>query len=161
MWFAWIIMAGIAACVSRRHNPWPAVAILAGVVAMRAAVLIPPNMQLLAFAALWVGIGGLIIHKLHSPLTGGLIVASGLCYGWARLVGVAPAIGELPFVAADFLGVVALIVAAIGERNRGSVNRHHTGDTRGGGWVLGSVDNRRVRSAGDCLEGLGGQKGRG
>jgi len=161
MWFAWIIMAGIAAGVSRRHNPWPAMAILAGIVAMQAAALIPADMQLLAFAALWVGIGGLIIRKLHSPLTGGLIVASGLCYGWARLVGVAPAIGELPFVAADFLGVVALIVAAIGERNRGSVNRHHTGDTRGGGWVLGRSADRRVHSSGVRLEGLVGQKGRG
>ena len=63
----------------------------------------------LAFAALWVAVGGYAVrHGL--PTSGGLLIACGLCYLWARFTGAPHAVGSLPFVVSDTLAGVAMLL---------------------------------------------------
>lgn len=87
-------------------------AALAVVAAYLAARLIsaglPLPWDLLAFGALWVSVGGYVARQGH-PISGGLLVACGLCYLWARLTGAPREVGSLPFVISDILAGVAML----------------------------------------------------
>lgn len=86
----------------------------------------------MACAALWVGIGGLIIARFDAPLVGAFVVASGLCYAWARIGNYPVAFGSAPFVASDFFGVSALIATLWGGHVADDRNRFL--GRAGGGW---------------------------
>lgn len=145
IWPAWIAVALFAVVATWRRDPRPALLILAGLIAMRLSVVIPVPWRMIAEAGLWIGIGGVIVARFHANLCGALVVASGLCYIWARVGGYPIAPGSPPFVASDALGFLALIVAARG---------HHVGgrgrflDRRRRGW-----GNRFARGVAHMEEG--------
>lgn len=134
IWPLWIALAVVAVAVSDDRRP--ALAILGGLLAMRLAPVIPEPWRLVASAGLWVGIGGFIVAQFAAAVCGALVVACGLCYIWARVGGYPVAFGSAPFVASDVLGVLALLVAACGERDGGIRT-----------WFLGRRPDRRSNRA--------------
>jgi hypothetical protein len=70
---------------------------------------LPFPWDLVAFAALWVAVGRYAVSQGH-PISGGLFVACGLCYLWARLTGAPREVGSLPFVVSDVLAGVAMLL---------------------------------------------------
>ena len=70
---------------------------------------LPVPLSLLAFAALWVAVGGYAARQ-GLPISGGLLIACGLCYLWARFTGAPHVVGSLPFVVSDILAGVAMLL---------------------------------------------------
>ena len=141
IWPAWIALACIAVVVSWRRDPRPALAILAGLICIRiAGYAIPAPFYLWAGAALWVGIGGLIVTRFSAPASGALVVLSALCYPLARVLDAPVGIGSPVFVASDVLGGLALVASVTG----GGYGRRVV-DYRS--WVLGRYRHRRRAGA--------------
>ena len=70
---------------------------------------LPLPWELLALFALWVAVGRYVARSGFSN-AGGLLIACGLCYLWARLTGAPRVVGSLPFVASDVLAGVAMLM---------------------------------------------------
>jgi hypothetical protein len=125
IWPAWIIvnLAVIAATWGR--DPRPAILSLAGLVAMRFMGAVPVEIDLLIRAFIWFAIGYVVAFFYRRVLSGGLIVASGLCYLWARLTGAEMAFLSPPFVVSDLLWLAAVLWLAIGKTD-GIGSRGHS-----------------------------------
>lgn len=107
MILAYLALCAIAWAVSRNRL---ALAIAGGVVLTQAASFLPDEVVFPAYAAIWVSIGSAAIYRAM-PMAGVLLIASGLCYFWADVIGAAPALWVPPMVAADLFGLAALCVA--------------------------------------------------
>ena len=70
---------------------------------------LPVPWDLLAFGALWVAVGGYVLRQ-GLPISGGLLIACGLCYFWARVTGAPREVGSLPFVVSDILAGAAMLL---------------------------------------------------
>jgi len=142
----YLAFCGLAWSVSRS---WVPIAIAVGIVATQAASHLPDEIVYPAYSAIWVAIGGAAIYR-DAIFPGLLLIASGLCYLWADLSGVSPVIGELPLVAADVLGLIALVAAGV------------TGGTGGGigkGRDLGRDPDRRGNSVGSGVVVMASKEG--
>ena len=120
VWPVWIALACIVVAASWRRGPLPALAILAGLICTRIAgyaVPAPYYYYYMAGAALWVGIGGVIVSQFQAPTCGLLVIASGLCYPLARVLDAPVEVGSPIFVASDIFGALALGAAALGGGN--------------------------------------------
>lgn len=91
----------------------------------------PPDWAYTAYGALWVFVGSLVMRA--NLAAGALLIASGLCYGWAWLAAVPIERGHLPLILADAAGFAALALIA-GGSIRGLV---------GAGGFLDSGNSRR------------------
>lgn len=115
LWPVWIALSCVAVLLTWNRDPRASLAILAGLLLGRAAhVAVPDPFYLWACAALWVGIGGLLITQFDAPLPGVLVVLSAMCYPLARVMDAPLAIGSPVFVVSDVLGGLALLAAVSG-----------------------------------------------
>ena len=115
IWPAWIALACGAVALTWRNDPRPALAILAGLICIRiAGYVIPQPFYLWAGAALWVGIGGVMIARFDALASGVLVVFSALCYPLARVLDAPVGVGSPVFVASDVLGGLALVASVAG-----------------------------------------------
>ena len=115
IWPVWMALACGAVALTWRNDPRPALAILAGLICIRiAGHVIPPPFYLWAGAALWVGIGGVMVARFDAPASGALVVLSALCYPLARVLDAPVGIGSPVFVASDVLGGLALVASVTG-----------------------------------------------
>jgi hypothetical protein len=136
----YLAFCGLAWAVSRS---WVPVAIAFGLVLTRLAAELPDGITYPAYSAIWVTVGGAAIYR-DAIFPGLLLIASGLCYLWADLSGVSPVVGELPLVAADVLGLIALVAAGVSGGTGGGIGkgrdlgRNHSGrgNSVGGGVVV-------------------------
>lgn len=110
-----LIIAAIAWARKARGIPGAALLIVAGLVWARVCkALLPPDMHLLALAAGWVFVGGIImrhasIGQSHPRMwCGALLIASGLCYAVAEGFSTGSAVFALPLMVSDALGIAAL-----------------------------------------------------
>lgn len=115
IWPAWIIVNLAAIAVTWGRDPRPAILSLAGLVAMRLMGSAPVEIDLLARAFVWFAIGYVIAFVYRRAVSGGLIVASGLCYLWARLTGAEMAFLSPPFVVSDMLWLAAVAWLVVGK----------------------------------------------
>lgn len=134
MWVALLFICA-ALTLASRHDAgarYMAALCLGGIVLMRFWVMtLPVDLLWLAGAATWVAIGAAAL--VHSRATSLLLIASGLCYLWARIGGYVFGASHPPSVIADLFGVAAL--ATIGwrvyggrfgmDRGRGVAGGHH------------------------------------
>lgn len=113
--FAVTIGCAVACRVSRNFAALRACLIVAaGLVVTRALLWgLPPDWTLTAYGALWVFIGSLVMRA--NLAAGALLIASGLCYGWAWLAAVPIERGQLPLILADAAGFAALAIIAGGS----------------------------------------------
>jgi len=105
---------------------------------------LPPDLHLLAFAALWVAFGGAVVRV--RPLAGAALVLSGLAYAGVAFVGSPTHYGVPLMVVSDIAGYVALAVLFAGSGGGKSVRRNSP--------VLMARDNSGrpvLARAGDCL----------
>ena len=105
---------------------------------------LPPDLHLLAFAALWVAFGGAVVRI--KPLAGAALVLSGLAYAGVAYTGAPTHYGVPLMVVSDIAGYVALAVLFAGSGGGKSVRRNSP--------VLMARDNRGrpvLARAGDCL----------
>lgn len=70
---------------------------------------VPPEFQLVAFAALWVSVGGFVLRQCGLVVPALLLVVCSLCYLWARLTAAPWVVGSVPFVISDILAVAAML----------------------------------------------------
>ena len=137
IWPAWIIVNLAAIAATWGRDPRPAILSLAGLISMRFMGALPVEIDLLARAFVWFAIGYIIAFAYRRALSGGLIVASGLCYLWARLTGAEMAFLSIPFVVSDMLWLAAVAWLVIGK----------TDGIGGRGHALGGLA-RRYRHSG-------------
>ena len=123
---------------------WVPVMIAAGIVATQAASFLPDAIVFPAYAVIWLTVGSAAIYQ-DQPGPGALLIASGLCYLWADLIGADPVAGVAPMVAADVLGLLALLVLGVFGGGGGGRGAKEPDLGRGS-------DRRGLRSA----SGLGG-----
>jgi hypothetical protein len=127
----WPYIIALIAVVAALSKSGVAVAVLGGY----AMAQILPDYTLLKFA-MWNIVGTFIIIHLREQLAGALVIASGLCYPIARLIGAEVYVGSLPFVLSDIAAILAVLIGSYG----GLVSWFD------GKRFMGRTDNRR----GDC-----------
>jgi len=98
----------------------------------------------LAVGALIWAIAATSVFRLGSTTASGIMVASALCYFWAKASSAAIEVGSAPFVASDVLMAVAMVW--IGWHGIGVISSRAL-DLVGGGWR----DSSAVDTAGDML----------
>ena len=136
IWPAWVIVNLAAIAATWGRDPRPAILSLAGLVSMRFMGALPVEIDLLVRAFIWLAIGYIIAFAYRRALSGGLIVASGLCYLWARLTGAEMAFLSPPFVVSDMLWLAAVAWLVIGKSD----------GIGSGGHTLGGIARRYRRS---------------
>ena len=118
IWAAWVSALSLALwlawAASDRRGIWAATWFLAGLLLTRPLLWgLPPDWALTAYGALWVFVGSLVMRA--NIAAGALLIASGLCYGWAWLAAVPIKPGQLPLILADVAGFAALALIAGGS----------------------------------------------
>ena len=129
MWPMWIMITAAMAWACRDDARRVMIYILAGLLAMRTIyTLTPDDWRYIASGALWVSIGIATI-KRGFPLSGGALVASGLCYAVAEVYAAPQHIGQPIRVVADLFGLAAIVGVfgndAWGNRKSGNVGGGH------------------------------------
>ena len=108
----------LAAMIPDAGGRFAALACAAGLLLMRIwAMALLPEFLWLASAVTWIAVGAAILKVV--PISAGLLVASGLCYFWARLGGYPFGAQHAPAIMADAFGIAALIW--IGWQYRGGI----------------------------------------
>jgi len=141
IWPILMFGAALAALVTWRQDPRPALAFIGGLICIRiAGAVIPPPFYLWAGAALWVGIGSAMVARFDAPVAGAMVVLGALCYPLARVLDAPIYVGSPVFVASDVFGGLALVASVTG----GGYGRRVV-DYRS--WVLGRYRHRRRAGA--------------
>ena len=127
--FAATLLALVAAYAANDRSAMRACFIVAGALVCTRAFLwgLPHDWTLTAYGALWVAVGAAIMRL--NIAAGALLIASGLCYGWAWLNAAPIAPGQMPLILADAAGFAALVLIC-GGAVRGLVGASdHLGST--------------------------------
>lgn len=119
MYLAMIAASVVSVIVSLRHDYRPAAAILLALVAMRFTGLLDYQERLIASAVVWFVAASYIVNQCRASLVAFFVLASGLCYIWARLTLAPIEFMSLPFVVSDILCVAAMVFAGVGNGNVG------------------------------------------
>lgn len=85
-------------------------AVLAALVALRAvSALYGDSSAYMAIAALVWAVTSIHVFRESSPVAGGILAMSALCYFWANYSEAPRVVGSMPFVVSDVLLIVAIV----------------------------------------------------